>query len=31
MLSTHLLNIPASLACYWMGLSELEIAQRDDR
>jgi hypothetical protein len=28
---TRLLNIPAALACYWLGRSELESANRDDR
>jgi uncharacterized protein len=26
---TRLLNIPAALACYWLGRSELEVARRD--
>jgi hypothetical protein len=27
--ATRLLNIPAALACYWLGRSELETANRD--
>jgi len=29
--ATRLLNIPAALACYWLGRSELETANREDR
>jgi uncharacterized protein len=28
--ATRLLNIPAALACYWLGKSELETANRED-
>jgi len=29
--ATCLLNIPSTLACYWLGRSELETANREDR
>jgi uncharacterized protein len=29
--ATRLLNIPAALACYWLGRSEFETANREDR
>ena len=29
--TTQLLNIPAALACYWLGRSEIESARRDNR
>jgi predicted AAA+ superfamily ATPase len=29
--TTQLLNIPAALACYWLGRSEIETARRDNR
>lgn len=28
--ATRLLNIPAALACYWLGRSEIELASRDE-